>query len=70
MFSGGEKHLGQPLAAPFWFLAAMGGFGKIEVDTIQSRFFLFVGFNSRLVQFEAFLDCVQRGGYLSFRGCR
>jgi hypothetical protein len=25
-FQGGEMELGQPLAAPFWFLAAIGGF--------------------------------------------
>jgi hypothetical protein len=25
-FLEGEKFLGQPLAAPFWFLAAIGGF--------------------------------------------
>ena len=28
--SWGEMQLGQPLAAPFWFLAAIGGFGLVQ----------------------------------------
>jgi len=29
-FSEGEKHFGQPQAAPFWFLAAVGGFDLVQ----------------------------------------